>query len=506
MKEKRKPWIAGAAIFLCLLLAAGGLLYLQMEKRAGEVKFEKVFSGDASLIQKEQERRETLVIASASVSSASGLWKDEGSMAEIGRKLVYPGLAELDENRVGTEKLAEEIVFDESGTAAEVTLKEGITFSDGSGLNAEEVIKSYQAYAEMLKKEGRPLGLLASLSGAAEFVNGEAESLSGISQTGLNTIQFKFTEADYRNLDVLTVPLAKDAGERMIGCGEYCIEKENPRKEITLTRSENTNFHEFDYNEISFQYFTGTQIEKTLEDYGADVMPAGQETNAEQIKDSGWMSVYKIPASGYAYFAVSPESELLKKQENRQAVAQALDRRELKNRIYGEENGSVPEGIFSITGEGEDSLPYVGKEAGNKLELNAEGARRIRLKTAQDAFSLGAAQDIKEILEANGIQVELVMESSMTDDASSYDVYFEAGESGSQNSVLREFLESNEEMNERFKEAMASGLEEDPMGIYERAERFFQEEGVLLPVHCTDSYMAVAADCESAKVLRLTLS
>lgn len=131
--------------------------------------------------------------------------------------------------------LAESVETDEDRNWVEFTLREGVTFSDGTPLTMEDVLWSY----EVLGTKGHPR------------YHGQWQKVSAIEQVGNRKLRFSFTEGD-RELPLLMglrpifkkaqwdgLDFAESSLDIPIGSGPYIIESFEAGRSITFARNPN---------------------------------------------------------------------------------------------------------------------------------------------------------------------------------------------------------------------------------------------------------------------------
>lgn len=113
--------------------------------------------------------------------------------------LVFDGLFTYDAAGNFVPHLATEMyTVSEDGLVYTVTLREGVYFSNGNPMTADDVVFSYNLLADP-SAQTRNVGTVMYMEGFAEFQAGEATELSGVVALDDHTIQFTFTEVRSNN-------------------------------------------------------------------------------------------------------------------------------------------------------------------------------------------------------------------------------------------------------------------------------------------------------------------
>ncbi len=137
------------------------------------------------------------------------------------RRLYYLTNGYLTQLNTGEPDLAESLEPDVDNTVWTVTLREGLTFSDGSQLNSEDVVASFQRYLE------------PPYAGSLEVFN----RIESVEATDALTVVITLTQpdADFRS-SIATVPAAIYPSDQLnepgffddpVGAGEYILSSHN---------------------------------------------------------------------------------------------------------------------------------------------------------------------------------------------------------------------------------------------------------------------------------------
>ncbi len=123
------------------------------------------------------------------------------------------------------------------GRAFTLTLRPGVRFSDGTELSAREVKRSLEASAR--RSAGHPVAAFASLRGMADYLEGEAQEVSGIELAGEHTIRFYLDEPlpiFPALLTDLRTAMARETGGGLVGTGAFCLAEHDDRR-VVLERN-----------------------------------------------------------------------------------------------------------------------------------------------------------------------------------------------------------------------------------------------------------------------------
>ena len=157
MKKKR---------LLCLLLALCALLsLLGCSGGDADADSNQVYNELADYYQ-QKEKEKDISISSFSLPYLQGLTLDpitcgDGTQQDIGR-LLYEGLVELDLQMQPQPALAESWSYDTASYTWTITLRSGVTFSDGAAFTADHAVATLRRAKDSARYGGR-LSQMASL-------------------------------------------------------------------------------------------------------------------------------------------------------------------------------------------------------------------------------------------------------------------------------------------------------------------------------------------------------
>lgn len=136
---------------------------------------------------------------------------------------MHSTLVRFDENLKLLPDIAERWEISEDGRQYVFHLKKSIRFSDGSSVSAGEVKKSFERILKPATLSSRKW-MFEKVKGAADFISGRADEISGMEILDENTIIITLEEAFTPFLSLLAMPNAsiiKIRGKEITGCGPY---------------------------------------------------------------------------------------------------------------------------------------------------------------------------------------------------------------------------------------------------------------------------------------------
>lgn len=363
--------------------------------------------------------------------------------------LVFQGLLIADGNVANVKPdLCEEYIISPDGKNYVFMLKDNIYWHDGERLTVEDVIWSLECCIKSSYVNGYIQKGLRNIEGATEFQEGVTDYISGVSIEG-NDITIRLLEKDGRFLSsiaqmaILPKHLLKDTPveeiensefwKQPVGSGPYKVEMANNGTEAVLVANENYAGEVPQIKQIRY---------KVLENPETDVFDFTITSNAETVNKFLNDKRYEVRQTNNLYYRYlmfnldgrsGERAKLLQKQEVRQALVMALDRKAILKKIYGEAavaiNGGIPrmDSWYSAKDTGAVSYdPDRALEMLKEAEFDFEETV-VLTRYHQDELSVRLLEEIAAYWNAIGIKTEIIpTNESMTDkiwkDTDWYDV------------------------------------------------------------------------------------
>ena len=327
--------------------------------------------------------------------------------------LVYSFLFRLDEGLNIVPDMVESYIPNRETGSVEITLKEDITFSDGTALNAYDV--------EFTIKQ---IQLIGSVSPYYNYAN----KISNISVKGRNSLVIAFGSNSDASLDNLVFPIvsAETYGTEFfsVGGGPYKYGEYQKDKGLILEPNE------LYYGDVpTMPVYISMVLNKdilpgltTLDDVTAYI---SKDNSADDIAASKMLRCRYTPSGELEYLGFNCRNSWLSDNLMRQAIAFAIDRNEIVTNDYG--NGAVVsdslyfpgflgvDEIETITYDPKKSseilasLGYVDSNDDKILEDESGTQVSLRLLVNKNYQNRkDAAETIAKGLSAVGISVEIV--------------------------------------------------------------------------------------------------
>ncbi len=297
MSKKKK--IAGIAAALCIAGAAAVWLILPGNSPKEENR-RLIYQADPQMAGKQEGKdMETLSIGVSSGVSGIHPYQNDDETMQVLLRLVYEPLLLIRSDASIEYRNAKEIVFKEQGKQAAVEVNTGKCFSDGTKLDADIILASYEWF----------------LNGDTSY-GGIVSRIESIDKVDDQTLIVTFYEADPDNMKVFSLPIVYDAdkvsekGSTFLGTGPYRIDFLAPYQDVILagneafqekgrTGDENAGL-EAGYSKIIIGQIDYSKLDEILEAQKYDMFYIDKEEMAQKVKESNAYDIYETGSeTGY---------------------------------------------------------------------------------------------------------------------------------------------------------------------------------------------------------------
>lgn len=312
---------------------------------------------------------------------------------------LYDGLMRYDYSEVEVvPNLAEDVSVSDDATVFTFTLRDGVTFHDGSPLTAEDVKYSFERVLDP-DTASPAIWVLqdAGIVGAEAFIGGDAEGVSGIEVVDPRTVRISLRQPYALFLYHLAMPAAHvvsqevasglesdaDLSANPVGTGPFRLADRVRDSSLTLAANEDYFAGAPSIDGVEYRIITDPLIawnEFTAGNLDASGIPASnfnEIVNDPQYADA----IETLPELAFYYLALNQQTfEPFKDVRVRRAVAMAIDRQGLIDGIYNGTdllaNGPIPPDLAGYSEQ--EGIPY-----------DPEGARRLLAEAGYpDGFDL----------------------------------------------------------------------------------------------------------------------
>jgi peptide/nickel transport system substrate-binding protein len=341
--------------------------------------------------------------------------------------LFYVGLVKLDDSSSPIPALAESWTISDDGLVYTFTLRDGIKFSNGRDITADDVKYSFERLLNPATAAPTAF-MFTDIAGTPEFEDGSATEVSGIKVLDPKTVQFTLSTPVWSIMQRFALPpafiVAKEgvqaAGDQFgfqpLGAGPFMLDSWESGVKITGVRNPY-------YYEEGKPYFDGFELDLGVEpsvgvlriengeaDVSLDFVPNADYT---RLKDDSTLSKQLLPTAGFPntdYMILNNNKAPFDKLEVRQAISKAIDRERMSQILN---NRAVPLGGFlppGIPGDNPNVLPDTYDPEAAKALLAQAGLPdgfHTTLLTNTDPISVDESQAVINDLAQIGIQVDL---------------------------------------------------------------------------------------------------
>lgn len=333
-----------------------------------------------------RKRKDTLVIGTTDfIGVFNPLWGETAYDASIAAN-IFGSLIEPDFDARPIPGMADFEISEDNLTYT-LHLKKGVRFSDGSPMTAEDVAFTYYVLCDP-SYDGSADVASVQLLGWRDYVEGRADTISGIQIINDSTIQFRLekpnaqaiwffssgvlSKAYYgRDFKKGNVASVKALIDKPMGAGPYMLEAYSLGESVSLTANPNYYKGKPKIKHIIYSVTpTGQELERVkLGEVDLD-FPGVNEENIAAAKEQGFITIYRYPSNGYGYIGFRNDEPKYKDLRVRQALLMAIDRKGIVEAIYGPYANviNIPQSRLSWAYTDEDINPY---------EYNLEEAARL---------------------------------------------------------------------------------------------------------------------------------
>ncbi|NHI16179.1 ABC transporter substrate-binding protein [Microbacterium excoecariae] len=436
----------------------------------------------------------------------------------IGRQVVDSLVDQDPETGEIVPWLAEDFSANEDLTAFDFTLREGVTFSDGSDLTSEVVAANFDSIVEMAAD-----GSTASLGGAylagyagteivddrtftVSFDAPNAAFLQGASTMSLGIV----------SEDTTTLGVDERCQDGVIGTGPFVYDTYSPNTEVTMDRREGYDWaselreHTGDayLDRVEFAVVTEASVRVGgLQSGEFDMIGELPEIDEPRISEEGFPVYAKANPGIPTSLIPNLTNEVLADDAVRDALRIGIDRAEI-NETMGYADGNEPTSALSSGTSGytsqADLMAYDPEEAARILEdagweLGDDGIREKdgqRLEFTATGFY---EQEMMELIQLQLTEIGVDMQINFTDAGGffgaiaegSYDVLFAALTRTGPDALATMFQQSNSshwavlddaELEGVLEEQASAANDDERQALLDEAQTMIIERGYLFPI------------------------
>lgn len=275
-------------------------------------------------------------------------------------EMVYQSMLSYDrDNQLQPELATEQPTISEDGSTLTFKLKKGVKFSDGSKLDADDVVLTFTAMADP-SYTGRFSTYVDYLEGYKEYHDGDAKTLSGVEKIDDYTVAFHLatpridaisqvgtfpiiSNSQFKKYKKGDTKMFEDKASEPIGTGPYVLK--NFQKDSAATFVKNDKFKakdgEYQIDNVVMKICdTSTELQE-LQKGTVDLLP--QADNADKVGTASLdknLTYNNYASSSMQYFIYNCEVGATADPAVRQALTYAIDRQSFVDSYYSFSKGS----------------------------------------------------------------------------------------------------------------------------------------------------------------------
>ncbi|MCR5342039.1 MAG: ABC transporter substrate-binding protein [Butyrivibrio sp.] len=316
--------------------------------------------------------------------------------------------------------LVQDYDVSEDGLTYNFTLREGVVFSDGTPLTADDVKFTFERMLTLPDSEQTDYGI--SIEGADALMEGKADELTGIKVEDDTHFSITLMEPFAGFLAMLATPstviysrsIVTSAGddfgivpEKTIGSGPYIV-----------TEWERGAGLKFEYNplywgeepsvkKVSIRVMDASSMDMAFQKGDLDIIDCLMIDSA--VVDSTYKTQYKdnivsVDRLGLNYLMLNEKIEPLNDPKVRKAIQMAIDRESILQSIYGGdgkiEDGAYPSGCLGYSQANQGWLKY-DPDGAKKLLEEAGYPDGFDMEISLDSDGTDAAKNVVQIMAQN---------------------------------------------------------------------------------------------------------
>ena len=275
-------------------------------------------------------------------------------------EMVYQSMLSYDrDNQLQPELATEQPTISEDGSTLTFKLKKGVKFSDGSKLDADDVVLTFTAMADP-SYTGRFSTYVDYLEDYKEYHDGDAKTLSGVEKIDDYTVAFHLatpridaisqvgtfpiiSNSQFKKYKKGDTKMFEDKASEPIGTGPYVLK--NFQKDSAATFVKNDKFKakdgEYQIDNVVMKICdTSTELQE-LQKGTVDLLP--QADNADKVGTASLdknLTYNNYASSSMQYFIYNCEAGATADPAVRQALTYAIDRQSFVDSYYSFSKGS----------------------------------------------------------------------------------------------------------------------------------------------------------------------
>lgn len=326
--------------------------------------------------------------------------------------------------------LAEDYSISDDGLTYSFTLKDGVVFSDGTPLTADDVKFTFERILTL--PDSQQTDYAIAIEGAEELMNGSAKELKGITVQDDTHFTITLAEPFSGFLAELATPstcifsrsivtaAGEDFGnvpEKTLGTGPYIVTSWERGSGLTFEYNPRYWGEEPSAKKVTLKVMDAASMDMAFQKGDLDIIDCIKLDSA--IVESTYKKKYaddivSVDRLGMSYFIMNEKEAPFSDPKVRKAVQTAIDRQSILDAIYGGE-GKLEDGVFptGCLGYSEDNQGWLKHDAEEAKKLLADAGypngfdMEIAMDSSFEEAEKRALQIIVQNLQDAGINAQI---------------------------------------------------------------------------------------------------
>ncbi|AOY76712.1 peptide ABC transporter substrate-binding protein [Clostridium formicaceticum] len=312
----------------------------------------------------------TLKVSVTRFNTLNPLYTNNYSLFQL-QHLIYEGLVTFDQNMNIIPLLAESWRIAEDGQSIQMTLRQNVTWHDGTPFTAEDVIFT----VNLIK------GNIRNAAGTSVF-RPSLQQVSDIREVGDSTIHISFSRSLSNSLEIMTFPILPKhlfEGNDMnkinstefpiIGTGRYQLKEYETMRSIKLTKNNNYWGQKPYIEEVQAVIVPDLEAQLAVFENGDIDLVKPISIDWAKYTENKRIKVYEYVAHDYEFLGLNFKHPLLRDKNIREAIAYGMDRHKLINNIYLGHGTVVDVPIYPLSAIYDEASLRYGYNANQAVEL-----------------------------------------------------------------------------------------------------------------------------------------
>ena len=395
--------------------------------------------------------------------------------------------------------LAESMDASDDGLVYTMKLKEGLKWSDGESLTADDIVFTYDAYnnqSENYYVGGEPIKVEKVDDTTVTFTLA-TQSASVVELLSAET--FILPKHIFEGKNSFDVNMLED---KMVGSGPYKLEEYKTGEHLKFVKNENYANGEANIDTVVFRIIENTDTASlALQKQEVDALSVTID-QVDTFEGDDNFTVSQYSEGRVSYLRLNSSSPNMQDKDYREGILQALDREEIMTAAFTSDDyfhlgyTFLP---YSSSYYTEDGVEKWDQDVDKAKELTANGAKSLKLcyveeSTEQKNQALTVQAELKAIgidVQLEGVNQAAYMSAAYDKESTDYDMFLGAYVMGIDPDTFAPLVNStkddmlnfqNTDIDAKFDEAGTTLDESKRKELYNELQVMVSEEALLYPM------------------------